>query len=185
MSQPGKAQYESQIVVWVLRARQGDREAFERLVDEYDRRLLHYMRRFERDPERALDLVQDVWLTAFRRIGSLQFPHAFRTWLYKIAHTLAVSVIRRRVREPDHEILDHDSMAVDRRVSPTDETELIHLALERVAPDHREVLLLRFLEDMSLEEIAEVVGCPAGTVKSRMFYAKQALRNILEELSND
>jgi RNA polymerase sigma-70 factor (ECF subfamily) len=171
--------------VWVWRARQGDRAAFQCLVDEYDRRLLYFMRRFERDPHRALELVQDVWLTVFRRIGKLEFPNAFRTWLYRIAHAQAVNAVRRKVREPLCEPLMGNDIPMRNSASTTDEAELVHRALEQISPEHREVLLLHFLEGMPLAEIGEILDCPAGTVKSRMHYAKQALRSAIEEMDHD
>lgn len=170
--------------LWILRARQGDHQAFHELVGKYDRRLLYFMRRFERDPERASDLVQDVWLTVYRKIGKLELPEAFRTWLYRIAHAKAVTAIRREVRSDpqEHSLHNVNQTSRDGSSRRLDEADLVHRALERISTDHREVMVLRFLEQMTLEEMGEVLACPPGTIKSRLHYAKEAMRRAVEEL---
>jgi RNA polymerase sigma-70 factor, ECF subfamily len=173
--------------LWVRAAQSGDVEAFRRLLDVYDRRLLYFVRRFLPDVHQAFDVMQDVWLTVFRRLPALRAPGAFRVWLYQIAHDKVVSLLRRHRREEEAyaNLRDHHADATDGDHELTfDRAELVHQALERLSPEHREVLLLRFLEGLSLEDIARAVGCGAGTVKSRLHYAKQALRQHLEKLSH-
>jgi RNA polymerase sigma-70 factor (ECF subfamily) len=173
--------------LWVRAAQSGDREAFRRLLDVYDRRLLYFVRRFLPDVHQAFDVMQDVWLTVFRRLPSLRVPEAFRVWLYQMARDKVVTLLRRHRREEEvYAILrDHHADATDGDHELTfDRAELVHQALERLSPEHREVLLLRFLEGLSLEDIARAVGCGAGTVKSRLHYAKQALRQHVEKLSH-
>jgi RNA polymerase sigma-70 factor (ECF subfamily) len=172
----------------VLHAQQGDRAAFARLVDLYDRRLLYFVRRILGESDGALDVLQSVWLNVYRNLRKLKAPDAFRVWLYRIAHDRAVTELRRRGRLPvlldDSQVVPAvDGNSVDE--SAFDNAELVHVALECLSVDHRRVLTLRFLEDMSIEEIGEVVGCSAGTVKSRLHYAKQALRRRIEELTNE
>lgn len=169
--------------LWVLRARKGDHQAFHELVEKYDRRLLYFMRRFERDANRASDLVQEVWLTVFRKIGALESPAAFQTWLYRIAHAKVVTAIRRDVRRdlPEHPLQESAAASGNKQL---DDVDLVHRALECLSADHREVLVLRFLEHMTLVEIGEVLCCPPGTVKSRLHYAKQEMRRAVEELEN-
>ncbi len=82
----------------VLHAQRGDMEAFHRLVDRYERRLLYYILRFVDDPELGLDVLQEVWLSAFRLLPRLEAPEAFRVWLYKIAHGKVVQLLRRQRR---------------------------------------------------------------------------------------
>src|SRR5262249_46771824 len=83
----------------VQRAKQGDAAAFRQLVDRYDRRLLYFVLRFLPDADRALDVLQDVWLTLHRRLSGLRAPEAFRVWLYQIAHDKVIDVLRRDRRE--------------------------------------------------------------------------------------
>jgi RNA polymerase sigma-70 factor, ECF subfamily len=172
----------------VLRARAGDADAFQRLVDAYDRRLLYFVRRFLPDADRALDVLQDVWLTLFRRLPALRAPEAFRTWLYQIAHDRVVDVLRRDRREEQaHATLQAVWVPAEENETETvlEQAEFVHHALQSLSEEHREVLLLRFLEEMSLEEIATALRCRLGTVKSRLHYARQALRREVERLVHD
>jgi len=173
--------------LWVLQAQSGDPEAFHALVSRYERRLFYYIMRFDQNPEHAADLLQEVWLTVFRGLKNLRAPEAFRVWVYQITHDKIVTAIRREVRQEEaHEaIIDEGREDFDAPDSLFSRAELLHHALGSVSADHREVLTLRFLEDLSLEEIAEALRCPLGTVKSRLHHAKQSLRKILEAKIND
>ncbi|MCI0464010.1 MAG: sigma-70 family RNA polymerase sigma factor [Gemmataceae bacterium] len=184
---PAEITSTGQEVHWVRAAQSGDPEAFRRLVDAYDRRLLYFVLRLLPDADRALDLLQDVWLIVLRRLPTLRAPQAFRCWLYQIAHDQVVSQVRRDRREERAvEELRHHSAEADEGPEPAFErADLVHQALQRLSPEHREVLLLRFLEGMTLEEIAEALRCSLGTVKSRLHYARQALRQHVEKLSNE
>jgi RNA polymerase sigma-70 factor (ECF subfamily) len=168
--------------IWVLQAKEGDHEAFGCLVEQYDRRLLYYLARFTGNPDRVLDVAQEVWLTAWRQLRSLRSPAAFKVWLYRIAHDKAVNVIRGENRRADV----YDQWGEMQTVQTEDEelirmkAESVHRALAVLSPEHRQVLILRFLEAMSLDEISEALRCSLGTVKSRLHYAKQALRAAIE-----
>jgi RNA polymerase sigma-70 factor (ECF subfamily) len=171
-------------ISWVVRARTGDRQAFMALVQVYERRLLYFIRRFERDPNRAVDVLQNVWLTAWKTIGKLRKPQAFRSWLYRIAHGMVVEEIRHEQRRREVESEQSDPLPLPQlapEYEAVDTADLLHYALEQLTPEHRTVVLLRFLEDMTVEEIADATGCLAGTVKSRLHYAKQALQKAIEE----
>jgi RNA polymerase sigma-70 factor (ECF subfamily) len=172
----------------VRAAQRGDADAFRCLVDAYDRRLLYFLLRFLPDADRAADAVQEVWLTVLRRLPALRAPEAFRVWLYQIAHDRVVSLLRRDRRE-------ERAVAELRRRQPPednegpehacDDAELVHRGLALLAPEHREVLLLRFLEGLSVAEIAEALRISLGTVKSRLHYARQALRQHVEKLGHE
>lgn len=174
--------------LWVLQAQDRSQDAFRNLVVLYERRIYYYIRRLLEGDDSADDVIQEVWLTAFRRIGSLRAPEAFRVWLYKIAHDRAVTFIRRQRRVVD---VHHDYVENHEECDPCDETELleqaefVHHALDQISPAHREVITLRFLEDLSLEEIAKIIGCTAGTAKSRLHYGKLALRRKMEDMCHD
>jgi RNA polymerase sigma-70 factor (ECF subfamily) len=167
----------------VLRAQGGDRDAFRALIDLYDRRLLYFVRRVLGDVDGALDVLQSVWLAAHRRLPGLRSAAAFRVWLYRIAHDQAVAELRRRARRPllleDLGPGEPPGDGGDAEAAFED-AELVHAALGGLSADHRRVLTLRFLEDMTVEEIAQVVGCGPGTVKSRLHYARAALRRRIE-----
>src|SRR5262245_60701986 len=187
---PAERANPEQEMEWILRALSGDADAFRRLVDAYDRRLLYFVRRFIADTDRALDVLQDVWLTLFRRLPGLRAPEAFRVWLYQIAHDKVVDVLRRdRREEKAQEILRAAYFPADNgdggHEDLVDRAEFVHHALQARSKEHREALLLRFLEGLSLEEIATALRCSLGTVKSRLHYARQALRREVERLVHD
>ncbi len=175
---------------WIVRAQRGDADSFRCLIDAYDRRLLYFVRRFLPDTDRALDVLQDVWLTLFRRLPGLKAPEAFRVWLYQIAHDRVVDVVRRdRREEKAHEALRAAYLPVadgePGHEALFDQAEFVHHALRSLSDDHREVLLLRFLEGLSIEEIAAALRCSPGTIKSRLHYARQALRREVEKLVHE
>lgn len=176
------ATYEKLLVV---RAQARDERAFQELVTRYERRMLYYIHRLLGHDADLADVMQDIWIRVFLRLTTLRAPEAFRVWLYKIAHDVAVSQLRKKKRR-EMASLGDEHPAEGATTSDWDERELlesaevVHKTLERLSLPHREVLTLRFLEELDLSEIAEVVGCNVGTVKSRLHYAKSAMRNLLE-----
>jgi len=176
-----------QELILVGQARSGDRAAFAVLVTAYERRLLFFLRRFAPDAARALDLLQEVWLEAFRKLPVLRSPEAFRVWLYRIAHDRGVTHVRRDRRE-DEALAETDPPGDVLDSHEFERAEIAHLvreALDELPPGQRTVLTLRFLEEMNLEDLSGVLGVPVGTVKSRLHHAKLALRERLKERGHD
>lgn len=172
----------------VVRAQEGDRESFSVLIDHYDERLLYFVRRILGEADGSLDVLQAVWLIVYKKLRKLKLPDAFRVWLFRIAHDQAVTELRKRSKRPvlvdEFETLpEADCASVDE--ATFDNAEMVHVAMRELSVDHRRVLTLRFLEDMTIDEIAEVISCSPGTVKSRLHYAKNALRRRIEEQLND
>jgi RNA polymerase sigma-70 factor (ECF subfamily) len=166
---------------WIaLRCQSGEPGGFEDLVALMERPLLYYAAKLTGDVETALDVLQDVWVKVFRGIRGLKDPGALRPWLYRLAHGTAVDRIRRdSSRERAEEVhLAACEESAEPRFAEEDSAAL-HRALNELGLRHREVLVLHFLEDFSLAEIAQVVGCSEGTVKSRIHYAKTAMKEIL------
>ena len=124
----------------------------------------------------AEDLLQEVWLDVFRGLPRLADPQAFRAWIYRIARDRAFGHLRKskRQEQPLGEIDVPDEAAEEGEFSPEDAAR-IHAALGDLPLEQREVLVLRFLEEMSYDEIARVTSQPLGTVRSRIHYAKRAL----------
>ena len=190
MSDPAERIYERLLVV---RAQAGDDAAFAELVERYSLRLRYFLRKLlggERHRGRSLqdgaeDLLQDVWLDVLRQLPRLKDPQALSAWLYRIARDRAYGRMRRlRRAEPLDEANVVDAVEVEAEFSP-EEAARIHAALDQLPSEQREVLVLRFLEDMTYEQIAGVVGCQLGTVRSRIHYGKQALRRVLEQDQTD
>jgi RNA polymerase sigma-70 factor, ECF subfamily len=166
----------------VTRCQLGDRRALEDLFLRHSPRLGYYLRRMlSRDD--VEDVQQEVWLTVIRRIGRLRSPEAFTIWLYQIARSKALNRLadRRMARSLDHEDVPEDVADDQEPEFSAADAARIHEGLARLNPMHREVLVLRFMEDLSYEQIAEVVRCNTGTVRSRLHYAKRALLQQLEE----
>jgi RNA polymerase sigma-70 factor (ECF subfamily) len=164
-----------------LRCQREDDDAFAALVAELEAPLLYYAAKLTQDYETAKDVVQDAWVRAARDIQRLERPSAIRSWLYRLVHGLAVDRVRRDVAREHAEDASWDGSAdPDDLIVTADRAQAVHEALDQLPPKHREVLVLRFLEQFSLEEIAHVVRCSEGTVKSRLHYAKAALRSFLE-----
>jgi len=161
-----------------LRCKAGDSGAFGDLISEMERPLLYYATKLTGSEDKALDILQEVWLRALPGIRKLKDPASVRAWLYTVAHAAAIDQFRQqRARERAEEV-HIEAADTDIAFDPGD-AALIHQALDRIETKHREVLVLFFLEDFSLDEIAQILNCPQGTVKSRLFYAKKALRDAI------
>jgi len=167
----------------VLRCQLGESDAYKALLTLMEKRLFYFIRRLVATEADALDVLQEVWLTVFRKISKLRDSKAFRSWIYRIAHDLAITVIRKEIHQEKLQgsygeaILSND----ERPFPELEDSAHVHRALDKLNSVHREVLTLFFLEDMSYEEIGHVIGCHVGTVKSRMHYAKKELRRLLED----
>ena len=167
----------------VLRCQQGDTSAFELIVRMWERSLFYYLRRLASSEEDAWDLLQETWLKTFRSIGSLRDPRTLPSFLYTTARNAAVSRLRngrlgRELTCP----LDEETLEVPcDDASVFDDAEQVHHSLDRLPLPQREILTLYFLEDLSHEEIARLLGIPLGTVKSRLHYAKLAIQKLLQE----
>ncbi|HEV3166777.1 MAG TPA: sigma-70 family RNA polymerase sigma factor, partial [Isosphaeraceae bacterium] len=163
----------------------GDESAFGELVERYSPRLRFYLRKMLGVGPAAEDALQDVWLDAVRAVAKLLDPGAFPAWIYRLARDRACRTLRRRRIYLPLEEEDLLQDAGDSEAFSADDVRQVHAALDTLRPEHREVVVLRFLEDMSYDDIARVVGCQVGTVRSRLHYAKRALRRILEGTDRD
>ena len=164
-----------------VRCQVGDGAAFTELVSLLQPRLRAFLGKLLADSHRVDDLAQDVWLDVFRDLKRLSDPGAFLPWIYRIARNRAFRVLRARVH-PTFSIDETREIAqvtAEPQFTP-DDARAVHSALDQLIPEHREVLLLRFIENMSYDDIAAVVGCPIGTVRSRIHNAKLHLRRIIE-----
>lgn len=166
----------------VLRCQTGDEDAYRELVERFNPRLRYFLRKLVGQTDRADDLAQEVWLDVLRQLPRLRDVGAFKAWLYRIAHGKVMLDWRRNSRlpptTPDIEQIVEPTQPDDTAFSAED-AQQIHAALDQLEPTHREVLVLRFLEELSYEEIGQIVDCPLGTVRSRIHYAKTALQRLL------
>jgi RNA polymerase sigma-70 factor (ECF subfamily) len=172
----------------VLRCQAGDEQAFRRLMEEFGPRTLGHLRSLIGDD--AEDVQQDVWLTVYRHIASLANPGAFKTWLFSTTRHRAIDFLRRRKRE--QELVDEFALVTAVTTDIADDLDddgideaLLSAALADLPPTQREVLLLRYRDGMSYSEIAVVVGCPLGTVRTRLHHAKRQLHQRLKEVTHE
>jgi len=171
----------------VAQARTGDAEAWNALFKRYQLPLYSYVFELLHDEQISLDVVQEAFINATRHIGSLRQDDKFGSWLFGIAHQKCLQ--RRRKMRPEEIPIDQsdddypDAVAGPEELLIRKEQEAAFVKiLEQLAPVHRSVLLLHFIEDFSLEEIAAITETRVGTVKSRLHYARKAFKKLLEEI---
>ena len=182
----------------ICSARSGDREAFSRLVEQNQAMAYSLAYRMTGNPEDAADLTQEAFLSAFVNLSKFDGRSAFSTWLYRLTSNLCLDFLRREKRRSAHSITLEDKEGEDaaqldlpdERYSPERELErqeaenAVRRGLAALAPQHREVLVLRELEGLSYTEIAQTLGLEEGTVKSRIARARLALRDFLQKEGN-
>jgi RNA polymerase sigma-70 factor, ECF subfamily len=164
----------------VAEARAGDADAWAALFQRYRLPLYVFIFELVRDEQTSLDLVQETFLNAFRHLRSLRDDEKFGSWLFRIAHQKCIQLWRRRDREVEPAMPETDDTPVELLIREEQEEEFMKL-LEKLPVTQRSAILLHYVEDFSLEEIARITGTNTGTVKSRLHYAKRALRKLLEE----
>jgi RNA polymerase sigma-70 factor (ECF subfamily) len=165
----------------ICRCQAGDERAFEEMVATYSPRLRYYLLKHVGKAEAVDDLLQEVWLDVYRGIVRLRQPEAFRSWIYRIARDRTGRLLRKA--QTPCQLADEAKVAaadVEDGAFSAEDARTVHTALDRLSPLHREVLLLRFIEDLSYDDIAQVTGCNPGTVKSRIHHAKRLLRQETE-----
>ena len=167
----------------VLRCRTGDEPALFELVELYQPRLGYFIAKMLGKTQGVDDVLQDVWLEVLRGLPRLKDASAFPAWVYRIARDRVYREMRGRdvpqaIDEAEELIADCAEEAFD-----AEDVAVVHACLDEIGTRHREVVVLRFMEDLSYEEMARVIGCDVGTVRSRLHYAKRALRKAMERRS--
>jgi len=176
----------------VVRALSGREDGFEELVRRYQRPIVAYVYRMVGDYDAALDLTQEVFIRVYNSLGRYRAEFKFSTWIYRIAHNAAIDHLRRvgasRTEEMTVEGEGGDSFEkplASKAPSPEQETERgerraeIEEVVGQLPHAYRELIVLRHSHDLSYDEIAEVTGLPLGTVKNRIFRAREAMRELL------
>jgi RNA polymerase sigma-70 factor (ECF subfamily) len=167
--------------VLITRCQLRDRQALAELIERYERPVRYFIRRLVNDADQADELFQDTWLTVIAKIHTLANPERFTVWLYRIARNRVYEEFRRKKQTVE---LDESMEAPDNpeeEILSFEDVAKLHRCLGELKPVQKEVLMLRFIEQMSYEQIAEVLDCNVGTVRSRIHHAKQALREKLEK----
>ncbi|HEX8351636.1 MAG TPA: sigma-70 family RNA polymerase sigma factor [Pyrinomonadaceae bacterium] len=176
----------------VVRALSGREDGFEELVRRYQRPIVAYVYRMVGDYDAALDLTQEVFIKVYNSLGRYRPEFKFSTWIYRIAHNAAIDHLRRQgsVRTEVMELTGEGGSTFEKPLaskSPTPEQETergerraeIEEVVGQLPAAYRELIVLRHSHDLSYDEIAEVTGLPLGTVKNRIFRAREAMRDLL------
>ncbi len=172
----------------VKRVQQGDRSAFDLLVIKYQHRILKLIMRYVRDPSEAMDVAQESFLKAYRAASSFRGESAFYTWLYRIAINTAKNHLvsaSRRAAHFDVDLQDAEQHETLSKLQELDTPEglamseelraTVNKAINQLPEDLRTAILLREIDGLSYEEIAQTMECPVGTVRSRIFRAREAI----------
>lgn len=181
--------------VLVKRVQRGDKKAFDILVLKYQHKLMKLISRYVHDQSEVFDVAQEAFIKAYRALPNFRGESAFYTWLYRIAINTAKNYLvaqGRRTPDVDIEIADAEQLAGETelkeyatpdQILARDEVEkTVFETIERLPVDLRTAITLRELEGLSYEEIAEAMSCPVGTVRSRIFRAREAINHELDKL---
>ena len=161
----------------VLAARRGKVDAYNALITRWEKRIFNYLRRLSGLDEDAMDIAQDVFLKAWQSLPRLDDPSRFGPWLYRIAHNEAISHIRRRRPETDLDNLPLPARST--RMASVEVSLAVEAALSRLTSEQREAVILKIYEGFKFDEMAEILGCPASTLKSRLYTALDQLKEML------
>ena len=184
--------HEDQVLVG--RTLKGDKKAFEMIVQKYQQPVLNFIGRMVRERELALDFSQEVFLKVYASLGSYRPQYKFSTWLFKIASNTVIDHWRKKKvptfsldQQPD-DAEDHspvqvpaESPTIVRQFELRELRKKIDLAIDQLPPSLRELFVWRHINGLSYEEMAEIKDLPLGTVKNRIFQAKEMLKRLLEE----
>ena len=172
----------------------GDGKAFEMIIQRYQRPLMNYIGRMVGDYELALDFTQEVFIKSYSSLHSYQSQYKFSTWLFKIASNLVTDFWRKKKidsfsmdqqasfenEKPPIQIAGYDH-SIGKKYELQETREKIESALNKISPSLRELFIWKHINEFSYEEIAEIKEMPVGTIKNRVYQAKEQLRNLLKE----
>jgi len=170
------------------KVQQGEADYFTELITRYEPKIVGYLNRLMRNQDDARDIGQDVFIKVYKNIQSFDINQRFSPWIYRIAHNEAVNSLKRRIREPlnffDPELLFPHPVAKE---NPQDEAERVELkrilstCMDDMDEKYKEVLVLRYFEDMDYKDIADIMKIPVVTVGVRLNRGKDKLKKIYEE----
>ncbi len=182
----------------ISRVKRGDKQAFDALVLKYQGRILALARRFVRDPSEARDVAQEVFIKAYRALPGFRGDSAFYTWLYRIAVNTSKNYLDTQARKPVTAAVNFSEMeqneqdnvlreqaTPERQALAGELQQTIIEAIEELPAELRSAITLREIDGLSYEEIATVMKCPVGTVRSRIFRAREAVDKQLQPLLGD
>ncbi|NOQ36276.1 MAG: RNA polymerase sigma factor RpoE [Methylococcaceae bacterium] len=182
----------------VARVQRGDKSAYDVLVIKYQHKIIQLVNRYIKDPSEAQDVAQEAFIKAYRALGNFRGDSAFYTWLYRIAINTAKNyLLSRSRRHSDYQVDIQDAEQLENAAQlkgmdtpehllmSDDIVEVIETAIEKLPEEMRTAIMLREFDGMSYEEIAQAMECPVGTVRSRIFRAREAIDKKLIPLLDE
>lgn len=178
----------------VQRALSGEKKAFEMIIQKYQSPLINYVGRMVKEHEVARDITQEVFIKTYSSLHSFRQEYKFKTWLFKIASNTVIDYWRKKKIDAfsidqSYDLggnsvpfqIPSDEPSVDKRVELTEAREKIQEMLDKLPASLKELFIWRHVNDLSYEEMAEIKGIPVGTIKNRVFQAKEILRKYMEK----
>lgn len=169
----------------IMRAKKGDTRAFEYLMNQHAQYVFNLVYRLVNNREEAEDLSQDVFINAWRKIGTFRGDAQFKTWLYRIATNLCYNRMPTLKRDMASMAVDHDmplvskTIGVESALEASEQSQELNRAIQTLPENYRLLLILRHVQEFSYNEIAEITNTPLGTVKTGIFRARQMLKERL------
>ena len=170
----------------VLRCQREDKEVLEELIHLFEKQMFYYINRLVGNETDAWNILQETWIKVIRSIKRIRNPKSLPAWIYSIARTTSMSHLRSKYSKAALIDCSTDITAIEDNAENLSfvNAEQVHYGLNKISLAHREVLTLFFLQDLTLEQIADVLSLSIGTVKSRLHYAKHALETVLAKEGN-
>ena len=166
----------------VIKCQQGDREAFDELIGRWQKRLWNYAFKVTGSESAAWDVVQETWYSIVKGIKQLSDVSVFPRWAFRIANNKCIDRLRKQQLQSrlDNRLAEHSQRQADEKKDSDEKTKFLRAAIEKLSPDRRALLTLRYHEGFDIGQIAEILGVPEGTVKSRLHRTVNELRQLLE-----
>jgi len=166
----------------LLQVKRGKKEAYQTIVERYMKRAYYIALGFVRNPQDALDISQEAFIKAFRRIKSFDIERPFFPWFYKLIKNFCLDHLKRRSRI--QEVPLDEGRILKEEHEDREMKEVLWKGIESLPVEQREVIILRYFQQLSYQEISEVTGKPVGTVMSSLFYAKKKLKEVIKKFLN-
>ncbi len=171
----------------VLKFKGGDQKAIETLINRHQKRLLSQAYWYTRDSELAKDIVQDSWIKAIGKIRKLRDPNKFGSWIMTIVTRHSLDLLKKKQQELGKKKEIWNTGGTGPLESGKEQNlelmSILKLAIEELSPDHQLVLRLFYLQEFTLKEISEILNLSAGTVKSRLYHAREKLKTLIKDKS--
>lgn len=163
----------------VLKSQGGDSKAFGLLIKRWNKKLISFAHKFVRDQDAAKDIAQESWIAAYNNLHSLREIQKFKTWIYRLTYNKSMDFIRKNNRQIESFELNSEDEVNDGK------WETVEHLLEHLPVQQKVILSLFYLEEQSIKQISEILNMPEGTVKSRIFYAREKLKKLYKEVTHE